>query len=113
MSSNEAFFRARIDEPLRDTGWWLTDGKSLRGELPVGPHQDRVRPPRPARAGSSVSWSRVGSLTADLPRSTIRADSRAVGPRLIARLRLACSARLGFFHKPPIAGKEARCWPSR
>jgi type I restriction enzyme R subunit len=40
MSSNEAFSRARIDEQLRDAGWSLTDGRSVRFEHPL---PDRTR----------------------------------------------------------------------
>ena len=35
MPQNEAFARIKVDELLRDRGWDLTDGKSVRFELPL------------------------------------------------------------------------------
>src|SRR5687768_4279690 len=34
-ASNEPFSRVRIDEQLRDVGWNLTDGRSVRFEYPL------------------------------------------------------------------------------
>lgn len=33
--TNEAFARVRIDQPLKDAGWKLTDGISVRCEYPL------------------------------------------------------------------------------
>ena len=52
MATTEAFSRVRIDEQLRDVGWNLTDGRSVRYEypLPDGTRADYVLSDRQGRA---------------------------------------------------------------
>lgn len=52
MAANEAFSRVVIDELLKDVGWNLTDGHSVRYEypLPDGTRADYVLCDRHGRA---------------------------------------------------------------
>ena len=54
MATIEAFSRVKIDEQLRDVGWNLADGPSVRYEdqLPDGTRADYLLTDRDGRAGA-------------------------------------------------------------
>ena len=65
MAANEAFSRVRIDSQLRDVGWPLTDGRSVRYEypLPDGTRADYLLCDRRGQALAVLDVDRHGILT--------------------------------------------------
>jgi type I restriction enzyme R subunit len=61
MPSGEAFSRVKIDEQLRDVGWNMTDGRSVRYEvqLPDGTRADYVLADRQGRAMAVIEAKRA------------------------------------------------------
>ena len=62
MAPNEAFSRVRIDSQLRDVGWPLTDGRSVRYEypLPDGTRADYLLCDRRGQALAVLEAKRAG-----------------------------------------------------
>ena len=61
MSDGEAFSRVKIDAQLKDVGWNLTDGRSVRYEYapPDGTRADYVLSDRDGRAAAVVEAKRA------------------------------------------------------
>lgn len=59
--TNEAFSRVKIDAQLKDVGWNLTDGRSVRFEyvLPDGSRADYVLTDRHGRALAALEAKRA------------------------------------------------------
>src|SRR3972149_1184005 len=63
MTSNEAFSRINIDSRLKDVGWKLSDGQSVRYEytLPDGTRADYVLCDRHGRAMAVIEAKRAAT----------------------------------------------------